>query len=66
MKRTAIALTLIMALLLSAVAGTMHFGTVQAESSITKPSVPEFTVKLIDSSYDVPTTYSIDLIQERM
>jgi hypothetical protein len=60
MKRTAIALTLIMALLLSALAGTMHFGTVQAESSITKPSVPEFAVKLVDSSYDVPTTYSID------
>lgn len=31
-----------------------------AFSSITKPSVPEFTVKLVDSSYDVPTTYSID------
>ena len=31
-----------------------------AHSSITKPSVPEFTVKLVDSSYDVPTTYSID------
>jgi hypothetical protein len=31
-----------------------------AHSSITKPSVPEFTVKLVDSSYDVSTTYSID------
>ena len=31
-----------------------------AHSSITKPSVPEFTVKLVDSSYDVPTSYSID------
>lgn len=31
-----------------------------AFSSITKPSVPEFTVKLVDSSYDVPTSYSID------
>jgi hypothetical protein len=41
-------------------AGTTHFGTVEAEPSIPKPSVPEFTVKLIDSSYDVPTTYSID------
>lgn len=28
--------------------------------SIPKPSIPEFTVELIDSSYDVPTTYSID------
>ena len=26
----------------------------------TKPSVPEFTVKLEDHSYDVLTTYSID------
>jgi hypothetical protein len=29
-------------------------------SSIPKPSVPEFTVTLVDSSYDVPTTYSTD------
>jgi hypothetical protein len=28
--------------------------------SIPKPSVPEFTLVLVDSSYDVPTTYSID------
>lgn len=26
----------------------------------TKPSVPQFTLKLVDHSYDVPTTYSID------
>jgi hypothetical protein len=31
-----------------------------AESSITKPSVPEFTVKFVDHSYDVPPTYGID------
>ncbi|MGE5555932.1 MAG: hypothetical protein ACM3UY_06705 [Methanocella sp.] len=29
-------------------------------SEITKPSIPEFTVKLADNSYDIPTTYSID------
>jgi len=34
--------------------------TVYAETSIPKPSVPEFTVKLVDTSYDEPTTYSID------
>lgn len=28
--------------------------------SIPKPSVPEFTVELVDSSYDVPTTYEIN------
>jgi len=31
-----------------------------AQSAITKPSVPEFTVALVDASYDVPTTYSTD------
>lgn len=30
------------------------------QASITKPSVPEFTVKIANHSYDVPTTYSID------
>jgi hypothetical protein len=33
---------------------------VPALGSIPKPSVPEFTLKLADHSYDVPTTYSID------
>ena len=31
-----------------------------AQSSTTKPSVPEFTVKLVAHPYDVPTTYGID------
>src|SRR3990172_3290742 len=31
-----------------------------ANASIPKPSVPEFTLKLVDSSYDEPTTYSTD------
>jgi hypothetical protein len=34
-------------------------GSVFAQS-IPKPSVPEFTVELVDSSYDVPTTYEIN------
>jgi len=33
---------------------------VPASGSIPKPSVPEFTLKPADHSYDVPTTYSID------
>lgn len=37
-----------------------HFGMVHAEFSITKPSVPEFTVKFVDNSYDVPPTYGVD------
>jgi len=31
-----------------------------ALASIPKPSVPQFTVKLFDSSYDVPATTTID------
>ncbi len=31
-----------------------------ASATVPKPSVPEFTVALVDASYDVPTTYSID------
>ena len=44
-------------------ASAMRSGTVQASTGgigIPKPSVPEFTVALVDTSYDVPTTYSTD------
>ncbi len=33
-------------------------GTVHSDSSIPKPSVPQFTIEIIDSSYDVPPTTS--------
>ena len=33
---------------------SLAISSMRAESSITKPSVPEFTVKLMDNSYDVP------------
>jgi hypothetical protein len=33
---------------------------VESVSGVTKPSVPEFTVKFVDHSYDVPPTYSTD------
>ena len=33
---------------------------VQAASELATPSVPEFTLKFVDNSYDVPPTYSID------
>jgi hypothetical protein len=39
-------------------ASAMYFGTVHA--STPKPSVPDFTVKLVNNWYDVPTTYSTD------
>jgi len=58
-----LAASFIMALLFSALAIAVLFGTVQASTelaSIPKPSVPEFTLKYIDYSYDVPPTYGID------
>jgi len=45
----------IIALLLSALAVSIFFGIVHA-----KPSVPEFTVKYVNLTYDVPPTYGID------
>jgi hypothetical protein len=53
----------IIALLSSALAVTMQLGTVQAStevSGIPKLSVPEFTLKYVDNSYNVPPTYGID------
>lgn len=35
-------------------------GIVFAGSSISKPSVPEFTLQFVDNSYDVPPTFSKD------
>lgn len=31
-----------------------------SSSAITKPSVPEFTLRFVDNSYDVPTTHTLD------
>jgi hypothetical protein len=42
---------------------TLQLDKVQAStdiSDIPKPSVPEFTIKLVDSSYDIPPTSSVD------
>jgi hypothetical protein len=50
-----LAAAFIMALLFSALAGAVLFGIVHATLSI-----PEFTVKAVAHSYDVPTTYSTD------
>jgi hypothetical protein len=55
MKRKALALTVILALLVSVLAGI-----VQAESSIPKPSVPEFSLKVVAHPYDVAPTTTID------
>jgi hypothetical protein len=53
-KRAALLLIPILAL-----ASLIMVETVFAQP-IAKPSVPEFTVKLVEHPYDVPTTYSID------
>jgi hypothetical protein len=53
----------IMALLLSTLAIALGFGTTQGSaevSGIAKPSVPEFTVKPIGPSFDMPPVYSLD------
>lgn len=44
-------------------ASAMRFGTVLASTGVNgipKPSVPDFTLKYVDYSYDVPPTYGID------
>ena len=48
----------IMALLFSVLAGVMYLGAARAIdlNSIPNPSVPDFTVKIVDRSYDVPVT----------
>ena len=63
MKKTVLAHVLISVLLFSAIAETYYSSIVRASTeldSITKPSVPEFTVKFVDSSYTTHPTYSID------
>jgi hypothetical protein len=60
-KRAALALCLFIVLLVPIVPLSQS-GLVlaNAEASITKPSIPEFTVKFVDRSYDVPSSSSID------
>ncbi len=62
MKRKTLALSL--ALLFSALAGSLFSGAVQAYTvdSISKPSVPEFSVRIVAYPYDVPAknTTTID------
>ena len=63
MKKTVLAYFLITVLLFSAIAEICYSCIVRASTeldSITKPSVPEFTVKFVDSSYTTHPTYSID------
>jgi hypothetical protein len=56
MKRTAIAITLILSIFLSALSGIVYFGTVHASadgSIIPEPSVPEFTAKAVATTIEV-------------
>jgi hypothetical protein len=53
----------IMALLLSTLAGIMYLGTAHASidvNSVPEPSVPEFTLRYVDYSYDIPPVYGVD------
>ena len=61
MKRTALALCLLI-VLLALIMSISQFNVVLADagSSIPKPSVPEFTLRFVDNSYDVPPTYGVD------
>jgi hypothetical protein len=47
-------------LLFSAILVTSSLMVISASSEITKPSVPEFTLRYVDNSYDVPPIYSVD------
>jgi hypothetical protein len=46
-------------ILLLATSSMLWVESVSAQS-IPKPSVPEFSLKYVDHSYDVPTTYGTD------
>jgi len=55
--------TIITIITLAIIASTIHFFTVQASTQPTptpKPSTPKFTIKLVDYSYYIPPTYSVD------
>ncbi|MCW4001461.1 MAG: hypothetical protein NWE93_14610 [Candidatus Bathyarchaeota archaeon] len=47
-------------LLLAVCLALPSFAMAGSATAIPRPSVPEFTIKQVDNSYDVPTTYSID------
>ena len=47
-------------IVLALIASGMLLFQFSSAQSITKPSVPQFSLKFVDASYDVPTTYSTD------
>ncbi|MCW4029458.1 MAG: hypothetical protein NWE92_07415 [Candidatus Bathyarchaeota archaeon] len=55
-KRHALTLTII----ITFSCFTLYAANPANAQSIPKPSVPEFTLKYVDNSYDVPSTYSTD------
>jgi len=59
LKKVLAGLSIAMILLLSLAMLKMP-PQVFAETSIPKPAVPEFTIELIDSSYDIPPTSSVN------
>jgi hypothetical protein len=57
MNRSSKTVSLLILTLLASSILTIELANAQ---SITKPTVPEFTIKLIDSSYNIPATSTID------
>jgi hypothetical protein len=58
-----LAVVFITALLVLVLAIAVDFGVAQSSMNvdgILKPSVPEFTIKIVSAPYDVPATHSID------
>ncbi len=53
----------LLALMLVGLILAPNFGKVSAESAIPKPSAPEFTLKLVDHSYDMPSNYTYQIDQ---
>ena len=58
-KKKSVFLAVFLSVLLM-LSSSLSITGVNAESSIPKPDVPRFTVNLIDSSYDIPATSTID------
>jgi hypothetical protein len=57
---TAMSRTTIIALILILATSNIMWIESASAQAISKPSIPEFSLKYVDHSYDVPTTYGID------
>jgi hypothetical protein len=60
MKRMGKVVCLLLILMVTLPIGTLLIIKPASAQTIPKPSVPEFSIKYVDRSYDVPPTYGID------